>query len=108
MKILEKIITLINSKGISEKQFLQDIGLNRSALSDWKSGKNKSYTKHLSKIADYFNVSVDYLLGKTNNPTLDEQLKDIDFALAGKIHDLTDDEKQRICKISGSKKNKNT
>jgi transcriptional regulator with XRE-family HTH domain len=94
--VLERIINLINAKGISDKQFLQAIGLNLTAMSDWKKGRNKSYLKHINKISDYLGVSVDYLLGKTDKPTLDDELEGVALALAGEIHDLTDAEKQDI------------
>ena len=63
---VERILELVAEKGITEKQFLQDNGFNRTLLSDWKSGKSSSYKKHLAKIAAYFGVSTDYLLGNTN------------------------------------------
>ena len=68
---LQTIIGLIEEKDITELKFQSDLGLYRTAVSEWKSGKSKSYERHLPKIADYFGVSVDYLLGKTdkkNNP----------------------------------------
>ena len=45
MNTLERILNLISQRGILEKQFLLDIGLNKSALSDWKKGTTKSYEK---------------------------------------------------------------
>ncbi len=78
---------------MTDLQFQKDLGLYATAVSEWKNGKSKSYMKHLPKIAKYFDVSVDYLLGNTNmeNPTLDEQLDGVDFALAGELRDLTDE-----------------
>lgn len=38
--------------------------LKKSAFSNWKSGRNKSYLRYLPNIAEFFNVTVDYLLGK--------------------------------------------
>jgi transcriptional regulator with XRE-family HTH domain len=63
---VERIVGLISEKGIMAKTFMDDLNLNRSAVSDWKSGKSESYVKYLNIIADYFKVSLDYLLGKTN------------------------------------------
>ncbi|MCL2698474.1 MAG: helix-turn-helix domain-containing protein [Oscillospiraceae bacterium] len=37
-------------------------------VSDWKSRRSKPNIDTLPKIADYFDVSVDYLLGRTDNP----------------------------------------
>ena len=73
METVNKIVELITKSGITEKQFLNTIGLNVTALSDWKTGKNKSYKKHINRIAEYFNVSTDYLLGldTQNSPVSD-------------------------------------
>ena len=65
IKTVNIILNLIAEKKITEQQFLFEMGFNRTLLSDWKSGKSKSYMKHLPKIADYFGVSTDYLLGNT-------------------------------------------
>lgn len=62
MNAVERILELISAKGITEQKFLSDLHFNRSLLSDWKSGKSKSYRKHIDKIADYFGVTTDYLL----------------------------------------------
>ena len=59
---LEKILRLIREKGISEKQLLADLKFDRTALSQWKKGQNKSYKKYICRIADYFGVTTDYLL----------------------------------------------
>ena len=64
--ILDKILALIKEKGITQNAFLMDMGLDKSTISDWKRGSNQSYKKHIERIADYFNVSVDYLLGREN------------------------------------------
>jgi len=62
MNTVEKIIFLIQQRGIEQKQFANDIGISQQAISEWKSGKTQSYKKHINKIAEYFNVSTDYLL----------------------------------------------
>lgn len=69
MNTIGRILNLIRDKGITEKQFIKEIGLNSSAVSDWKSGQSQSYKKHADKISAYFNVSTDYLLCKTDDPT---------------------------------------
>ena len=64
MSTLDIILDLIAKKGISQQKFLKDIGLDKSTIYDWKRGASKSYKKHIDRIADYFNVPVDYLLGR--------------------------------------------
>lgn len=71
-KTVEKIINLINSKGIEQKTFAEAIGVKSNAISEWKSGKTKSYIKYIDKIADYLDVSVNYLLGTEEEEYADE------------------------------------
>ena len=40
------------------------LNLKKSTFSNWKKGVNKSYLKYIPNIAEYFGVTVDYLLGK--------------------------------------------
>ena len=91
---------LLQSKGVTAYQVSKATGINQSFFSYWKSGKTKNPKPNkLEKIADYFGVSVDYLLGRTNEPTyndLDKQLEGLQFAVGDEIHDLTDTEKQDI------------
>lgn len=81
MTTVERIEELIAEKGITEKQFLIDVGLNKSTMSDWRKGTTKSYEKHIAKIADYFNVSTDYLLGKTDIRNIAEITDEVDETL---------------------------
>lgn len=65
MDILDRITELL---GKTEQQKLTDyLKLQKSAYTDWKAGKSKSYRKYLIEIADFFDVSLDYLVyGKEN------------------------------------------
>lgn len=63
--ILERILLLISEAKISQAQFAASIGVKPSVVTDWKSGRNNSYLKHINTIADFFGVTVDYLLGKS-------------------------------------------
>lgn len=67
--MLEIILNLIEQSGISSNKMLTDLGLSNSAISEWKKGKSKPSVDALIKIADYFGVSVDYLLGRGNTNT---------------------------------------
>lgn len=60
MSILDRICTLL---GDGEQQELtKHLGLKKTAFTDWKSGKSNSYRKYLVEIAEFFNVSLDYLV----------------------------------------------
>lgn len=44
------------------------VGANERNYQDWEYGKNKPGFDSLVALADFFNVSLDYLVGRTNNP----------------------------------------
>ncbi len=66
MAIFDRIDELIKERGITAKQLSQDIGVSPGNITDWKNGKSKPSAEAITKIADYFNVSADYLLGRSD------------------------------------------
>ena len=65
---------LLKKKGVTPYQVHKATGVAQSSLSDWKNGKSKPKYEKMQKIADYFGVSVDYLLGnepKEKAPTVE-------------------------------------
>ena len=69
--LYSNIHTLCEKDGIKDGTLCSNIGIRRSFLSELKAGRTKSLSAEvLSKIAAYFNVSVDYLLtGKKTRPS---------------------------------------
>ena len=66
MATLEKIQTLLREQKKTQKELMDYLGLGKTAFTGWKNGSNTSYKKHIDKIAEFFGVSTDYLLGRTN------------------------------------------
>ena len=64
----EKIKELADKRGISLTKLEEDLGYSRNTLYKLKSQKPNA--ERISEIADYFNVSTDYLLGRTDNPNI--------------------------------------
>lgn len=64
MNTLNKILKELSTTQKTQKELCDFLGIGKQAFSDWKSGKSSSYMKYLPQIADFFGVSVDYLLGK--------------------------------------------
>ena len=85
---------LCDQKNISVYRACTDIGLNRSAVAKWKSG-GKPNGSTAAKLAEYFSVTTDYLLGQSEEkqpgdaPRVisDEEIK---FALFGGDGEITD------------------
>lgn len=61
MTTYEKVEQLRSKEGISQGKLEKKIGLSNGQISKWK--KNNPSAESLSKIANYFNVSIEYLLG---------------------------------------------
>lgn len=61
----ERVIELSAKRGVSGSRVCLDLGLSKSTLSDIKSGRKKGVSAETAqKFADYFGVTVGYLLGK--------------------------------------------
>ena len=85
---------LCDEKHISVYRACTDIGLNRSAVAKWKAGGRPNGTT-AAKLADYFGVTTDYLLGQTEERMAREAVRtvtdeDIKFALFGGEGEITD------------------
>lgn len=66
---------LLREKGVTSYKVSKDTGVTQTALSNWKSGRSTPSMRTLQKIADYFGVTVDYLMtGK--NPEV-QSLRDV-------------------------------
>jgi transcriptional regulator with XRE-family HTH domain len=63
--MFEVIADLMEKRGITAYQLSHSIGVSQGAISLWKLGIRKPSSDALQKLADYFDVSVDYLLGRT-------------------------------------------
>lgn len=62
MTLVEKIRSLANQRDMNLPQLEVELGLGNGTISRWKSSSPN--TEKLQRIADYFNVSMDFLLGR--------------------------------------------
>lgn len=60
--MIERILKLLSDSGLTAKKLTADIGISSSAISEWKKGKGKPSAEAIVKLANYFNVSTDYIL----------------------------------------------
>lgn len=59
---------LRKKKGISQLRLAMELGMSQNTVSRYENGEREADYKTLILIADYFNVSIDYLLERTENP----------------------------------------
>lgn len=64
----DRVKELSQKRGISLSKLEEALGLGKNSIYALK--RNQPSAERLQEIADYFNVSTDYLLGRTDNPTI--------------------------------------
>lgn len=57
---------------MSQITLAMELNMNHSSISRYETGEWEAVYATLIAFADYFNISVDYLLGRTNNPQMNE------------------------------------
>ena len=90
---------LCDSRGVSCNKAALEIGLSNATPTKWKKTGATPVGETLDRIAAYFDVSTDYLLGKEKTLTVSGErdiLDDIDFAFYGEYKELTEDDKETV------------
>lgn len=77
MSFYERVVELADRKSLTVFELSEKVGLSRNAVYAWQKSSPKSDT--LGKLADYLDVSTDYLLGRTDNPAIIKTAEE-DFA----------------------------
>lgn len=79
MKFPDILRSLRQQVGLNQTDFARAIGVSRSTIGMYETGKREPDFETLELIADYFNVSLDYLIGnsntKNNKPTPEGELQ---------------------------------
>lgn len=100
----DRLSELRKEKGLSQQELADLFEISKSAIAMYETDRREPDNETLKKLATYFNVSTDYLLGRTDerrpaeqiiedvlpitDPLLDDLLK--------KVPDLTDEEKESL------------
>lgn len=72
---MNRIKELRTKKGLLQKELAAIVGRSVSAISQWESGKYEVDNDSLFAMANVFNVSVDYLLGRSESPVPETQVQ---------------------------------
>jgi len=76
----ERLKNARKAKNITQKDISTSLKIDRSTYAGYETGKGKPSFEKLNELADYLDVSVDYLLGRTDDPT---PYRDVDSDLDG-------------------------
>ena len=108
MSIWARVAALMDAKKVTAYKLSKATGISSGNITDWKNGKaNPSYGA-LVKIAGYFNVPVEYLEGKIDDPQPADQndLDELEWAMLDGFRDLSDDDKREMLAILNVKQQK--
>lgn len=66
MKIAERLKELRQENGLSQSALAHKIGVSQKAIDYWERCVNEPKATYIVKLADFFDVSADYILGREN------------------------------------------
>lgn len=97
-----KIKELRTSHDKTQEDVAKFLGVTPQTIYKYEKGINEPDLKTTTRIAEYFNVSIDYLLERTDNPT-NKKYKHLDNTLIGrvssKMEKMSDDELELLDKL---------
>lgn len=104
--MLTRILELLGRRHGATKELADHLGIKASVVTDWKSGRVKSYPKYAPQIAAYYGVSLDWLSGASdereqkNSPTLEEdEASTLRRKIAGQLEDMSVEQLERYLSV---------
>ena len=96
----DNYVALCQSKGLSPTGAATTLGIGRATVSRWKNEGMRPQTEHLRKIADYFDVSIDYLLGIEKAATLsDDGYSEKKKSLLKAVEQMTEEQAELLLSL---------
>lgn len=93
----QRLKELRTEAGLTQKEIAEQIDVGQNSYSNWENGNRKPTAEITSKLANFFNVSADYLLGKTDLKKSDEiDLSDFELLYRKTSTSLSDEEKVQL------------
>lgn len=98
----ERVKEILNSKGITQKTMLEDLNLGKNQFSYWNKTGATPNGFTVEKIAKYLDVSVDYLLGKTEErkkPSPEPVLTEREKAILEIFRSLPEEKQDKLIEL---------
>ena len=95
-KFSDNLRKLRSDRGVTQSELAKAIGVSPSTVGMYETGEREPNFDTEEKIADYFNVSLDYLRGKAEKQSSGEAQNAVDAILEGKIHALNQPNQARL------------
>ena len=98
---IERLKMLRNSHGLTQEAFAKALNCTREAIASYETGKSTPPLEVLIQITDYYKVSLDFLVGRSQSPNIkDLQMTMEDHNLFSLIYKLSKDDKDRLASIA--------
>ena len=95
-----RLQVLMKHNNVTQQELANKLNVRRGSVSNWVTDRRCPDSDTLVKIANYFDVTVDYLLGRNDEtirkPKLDEGIKTIAARRIGPVEDLSDEAIDKI------------
>lgn len=97
-----KLKELRENLGLSQRALAGKLGVSQSTIGMWESGQREPNFKMVEELANFFDVTADYLLGRTDNkkPVTDNSsdigFDDFTYAMHNESKELTDEDKEML------------
>lgn len=92
---------LRKEQNLTQVDFAAIFKISNGTIAMWETNKRQPDYDMLTRLADYFNVSVDYLLGREEKSTytVPENLQGVPVAFSGGLEDLTQEDLDEVSKF---------
>lgn len=95
-----KLKELRENLGLSQRSLAVKLGVSQSTVGMWESNQREPNFKTIEELANFFDVTTDYLLGRTDNkkPVVDDDIgyDDFTYAMHNESKELTDEDKEML------------
>lgn len=102
----QRIRDLRKQKRMSQTELAKSAGFSQTTVTAWETGKAEPSSSAVAKLADIFNVTTDYLLGRPNKQETkkdDVELSDDDVIMTWRGKPLSDEDRELIRRIMNGK-----
>ena len=94
---MDNLKKLREKKKMKQTRLSVEIEVSQEIISHYEVGESKPNIDNLMKIADFFHCSTDYLLNRTDNPTMPKDITNNDNNnIIYKYNSLSDEDKQHL------------
>ena len=99
--VLNRVLDLLKEKRHTEKDLAKHLGLSSSSSTGWKNRERKTFMRYIGPMAEYLNISTDYLLYGKDDETDGGTMSPVERDLLKRFRQM--DPEQRECMVRTSK-----